>query len=731
MAINEAGAAGVDSPVPASGGSEFRGRHVAIGGNVLVSVALVVGIVGVLQWGSYLAAGKVDLTDSGVNSLSPGTERLLGGLDQTVRYTSLYFETDLEDEDQSKYRTVSNDLLKLYQGANRQRIELEFINPLKDLAARRKLVERLQGLERFQKEAEPYRELADDFTKNKVARLGELITGELGRLDELASGTMDDREKNDLAQVQALFRRWQEQLPEFTREVNDAVHGAPPRFRSASTTIASLYSEFSRSLTSVEQFSRQLLADGARLSAATRDFFSTVEDRYTPVIEELESGAQQAQDLPTPELDEILRELGEMSNAIVVESESDATVVRFADVWPRKDRDGGFGPSRFADRLFRGEDKLTAATLRVTQDEKTAVVFVRYAGPPLFFSGFGGQPMPAPYLGIQGALEDTNFSVHEWDVSSTDTPPEIDPPAPRSIYVVLRPNQPPQGPFNQSQQQPFDETHLAKVRAVLGELPRAIFLGGWEPGGGPVPGMIMPTPYAYASYLEEEWGIAVDAGMLVIKAMPSDEPGSFELRQQSFSQSEELVPGHHMLVANLGGKVMEFPFASPVEWVDPPVEEAVGHTLIETTSSDTVWAVTNIQPYIDRARSQEKISLLPEDRVGPFTLAVAAEKGDGKVVVIGSSACMTDQVAMQEVMVVASQGFSVRKRNPGNLALLLNSLHWLNDKDEWMDVGQPATFNTLEIAQGPAMSFIRVLVVGIWPALALCCGLVAWRVRRS
>ena len=138
------------------------------------------------------------------------------------------------------------------------------------------------------------------------------------------------------------------------------------------------------------------------------------------------------------------------------------------------------------------------------------------------------------------------------------------------------------------------------------------------------------------------------------------------------------------------------------------------------------------RPYIEKAQRRESVAKLADDRYGPFTVAAAAEKGDdgGKIVVISSRDCMVDQVAMAPAMTLTSQGIVMRQRNPGNIALFLNALRWLNGQTEWMAVGIPVDVGTIEIEEGPALSFIKVFVGGLWPATALACGVVAWWVRR-
>ena len=79
----------------------------------------------------------------------------------------------------------------------------------------------------------------------------------------------------------------------------------------------------------------------------------------------------------------------------------------------------------------------------------------------------------------------------------------------------------------------------------------------------------------------------------------------------------------------------------------------------------------------------------------------------------------------------SASGFTVRSRNPGNVTLLINSLHWLNDNTAFMNIGQPIDAEVLEIDSPSTITMVKVLTVLVWPALALCGGGVAWWIRRK
>ncbi len=76
-------------------------------------------------------------------------------------------------------------------------------------------------------------------------------------------------------------------------------------------------------------------------------------------------------------------------------------------------------------------------------------------------------------------------------------------------------------------------------------------------------------------------------------------------------------------------------------------------------------------------------------------------------------------------------GFSMRSRNPGNVTLLINSLHWLNDNTEFMNIGRVIDAAVLEIPSPTTVRLVQVLTIFVWPVLALVAGGVVWWVRRG
>jgi hypothetical protein len=121
---------------------------------------------------------------------------------------------------------------------------------------------------------------------------------------------------------------------------------------------------------------------------------------------------------------------------------------------------------------------------------------------------------------------------------------------------------------------------------------------------------------------------------------------------------------------------------------------------------------------------------LDEDIEGPFTLAAAGSKGDAKVVVVSSRGFAEDQVALASGFVAVAGGIQIRSLNPGNVTLLINSLHWLNDNTQFLNVGRPIDLSVLTIDSPSTVTSVQVLTIVAWPLLALVGGGVVWWVRR-
>lgn len=704
-------------------------QRMKIGANVTLATIFVIAIVAVMQTIAFSIPGaRLDMTSTQINSLSDATENLLRNLDTNVRLTSLYFETDLEDEDQPLYRRTVKDLLGLYESTQRSKVTMDWINPLSDHDKYKEMVARLRDKEKFKSELEPYKSAVELYKNELDLRMRDLVRSEIESIGTVGSPMSGQQDQASLGQIQSLFTHWTTQLQDLRDQVDALSMVDNPQDQAVVSVLKNLYREFGKSLTDIPRYAMNEVSRDPNMPADVSKYLRESGNRFADLAVTLEAESTKLQNLEPLKIDDLLRELQPNSNAIMVETEDDAMIVDFGSVWPALEQSRRGGRTQFKDRGFKGEEQLTSAILRATHQEQTAVIFVRWGGIPLFFGGMmPGQPS-APFANIKRKLEDVNFIVNEWDIKTSATPPDIDPVPTRTIYVVFKPNPPQRGPMGQmSQGPPFTDADREKLMAAMGENPRALFIAGWAPGPfGPIPGT-----YEYNDYLQDNWGIHVDTSSLLIETT-NIAPGKYNIMRRDFYNmyAENLDVGDHEIVSGAQAGRLSLPWCAPLELVDSGLEGVDYDWLISMSRVDGVWGVKNIHVYQTQLTEQEYLVRAEGDLEGPFNLAVAATKGDAKLVVVSARDFAVDQVAFARGVAMTSRGITLRSLNPGNVTLLVNSLHWLNDNSEYMNIGKPIDAGVLEIGKKSTVTVVRVLTIFVWPTMALACGGLAWWIRR-
>ncbi len=703
-------------------------RRMTIGGNVVIATLLMVAIVGVVQTIAYsLPGARVDMTSSQVNSLGEATERLLRELDTPITLTSLYFETDLEEKDQQLYRRTIDDLLKLYESTARAKVTAEKINPLADHEKLAQFRERLRKKPRFAKEIESYKARVDRYTGELDDRMRALVQAEAKAISGLSSISGSKETGAAVGQIETLLQQWTQQTQQSRDQIDALTALDSAQYTAATAVLKTLYSDFIKSLQDIADFSRTQVARNEDLPKPVVDYLTNAGSRYSELVAELEGESTKLSALEPLAFDELMQKLVPNANPIVVETEDDALVVEFSDIWPVMDPHRA-GTAQFKDRAFKGEEKLTSAILRVTHKEQTAVIFVRYGGMPQVAGAIIPGQAPSPYATMRKQLEDTNFVVDEWDLKSSNEPPQLDPPPTKTIYVVLQPASPQPGPMGRpSQEPPFTAAHRQMLLSKLGDDARAIFIAGWYPG----PFGMMPATYEYGDYLKDNWGITVNTSELLIETI-NFEPGKYAPPRntaQLFGMSDVEL-GDHVIVSGGQARLLTLPFAAPLVLAETLPEGVTQDVLVTLPKRDTVWGVKNLQVYQQQLQSNGFMTRSEGDTLGPYTLAVAAAKGDAKIVVVSSRSFAMDDVAFARQLAFTSQGMTIRSSNPGNVTLFINSLHWLNDNTDFMNIGKPIDAAVLEIKDESTRQLIQALTIFAWPALALAFGGVTWWTRR-
>jgi len=169
---------------------------------------------------------------------------------------------------------------------------------------------------------------------------------------------------------------------------------------------------------------------------------------------------------------------------------------------------------------------------------------------------------------------------------------------------------------------------------------------------------------------------------------------------------------------------------APLELSASPPEGVTLRRLISMPKRDGVWGVKNILKYKEQLDEQDYMNKVEGDLEGPFDLAATATKGDTKIAVVSSREFAEDEVAFARDLGMGPQGITIRSRNPGNVTLLINTMHWLNDNTSFMNIGKPIDAAVLEIPKPTTVKAVQALTIFVWPVLALACGGAVWWVRR-
>ncbi|HEX9832388.1 MAG TPA: hypothetical protein VGA66_04735, partial [Mycobacterium sp.] len=595
-----------------------------------------------------------------------------------------------------------DDLFSLYQSANRSMVETQSINPLKDHNQRNDLIERLRNKPKYKEEAAQHIALVEFFSNEIYPKLKEFLGAERAKVEQLMQDDPAFAGLQTATNIVQGFEVLGSRADDVVEDVQTALRDEIPQYTSAANHIKDYAAGSGASdgvkgfLSQIQEKGPAIIQAGGDLSEAARTFFNGARERYAEMVAKLTELETRTTNLPTLKLEQLRRDLGQ-SNTIVVETDDDARILSFDDVWPRKQQGGMSRQSKFEDHFFAGEAQVTSAILQMTSTDKPAVVFVKYGGPPVFTAMGGFNPMqPQPqgqYPNLKKTLERLNFSVKEWDLqASKDSPPTFDPEPSRVIYVALDPDpQPPQMPGQQMmpQQGQFDPAAKAAFLAKIGDNGRALFLAGWGEPSGPMP---IPQPYDYADYLKTTWGVDVQSDVVVL-SMISHEPGKWAPRGNPF-MSTDWTFGDSVITESIRTMPGSFPNAAPLRRAETLPEGVEITDLVTVDASDQIWGESSIME-LQQEFQQLNYSKGPskDDVTGPFPIAVTATKGEQKIVVVSSNQFATDAVAGQQTLQLSGGGgLSVRKVNPVNEPFFVNCIQWLNDNEEQIGLGAVTEF---------------------------------------
>jgi hypothetical protein len=716
-------------------------RRFLFGLKSVVDLVLGVAVVGFAVWASGRYGGQIDLSSGGVNSLSPRTVKLLEGLDQDITITGMFtlIASDIRPHAEKRYEYVS-DLLDLYESTGGARVTTYMIDKEMDPQPARALLDRLAAKPEYQHEAEPYKALLEQFPEIEQ-QLAPLAQDEVSRIGQLL---LDDPALESVRELPVIERNFKTILEEgeaTRREVDRFMSADIPLQGQALNVIGVQLDQAAKAMKIAQDW---MTREGAKLvgiSPESAQYFAGAGVRYAGLIAQIEALKEKSTGLEPLQLEQIYRQL-EGGQVVVVETPDAVSVVPQDDVWPAR-TDGGQGEDGDR-REFAGEQGVSSAILRMTQKERTGVVFVRYAGGPLLTPEMPQlpqmmqqRPPEAPYESIDAAMQKENFVTAEWNVEAEPSPPVLEDVA-RTVFVVFPPTPPgPQSLQNPAGAKSISEEQKQAVLSAVGESGMAVFLVGWQPPAMPFGGA--GGAYAYGEYLTQNWGIEPQSGALTIQFMLNPRKQEtfvpLNMRNPTLLTSDAFEWTGHPIANALKSLPGALASALPLRILtgETAPEGVTLEPIIRLKTSDAVWAVMDIQRLQTDFQQHEGTRRYDDDTLPPFPLAVAGTNAAGqRIVVISSEQFIANPVLSAAQLMFVGGGIAQVQLYPANRDLFINTLHWLTGDAERIAVG-PRRGNVPrldKLEDGPVAEFTKVFLVGIWPGVVLIAGAVVWFTRR-
>lgn len=717
-------------------------RRVVYGVNVLVQVVLVVLVV---VGAVYLAQdkGQVDLTRAGVNSVSPRTKMLLRNLDQDVTITAIYTVLSEYDELAQKRQDNVGDLLGLYESAGRGHVTANLIDPMKDRARLPALLKGLREKSAYRDEASAHEAALTEFPELN-RRIQTLIDEQLQGIQRLFDADASLQE-SALTEIMRELNRLLGQCKQVSASVQELLGYDIPHYGGAVEVVRGHLEAIERWATAVGEWVQSKAELDQTLTPDALAFIRGVSGEYQALLPDVQALLTRTSELKRVELEDLSDQLNRWASAppILVETSERALVLPFNEVWPHRGDRRGPPPPDGDNREFAGERAISSAILKLTQTEKTALVFTRFGGPSPIMPDFSQmnrmtREMPqAPFGVLNNLLTKENFITQDWDVKTQKTPPEIEDAA-RTVYIVFPPTPPPQPDPRRPSPEPGitpDDVQLI-LDAVKGS-GMAIFLTGSSEratGGSGV--------YEFADYLKSDWGIGVEHQYLVLRFQPSPEdPALFVPRRtpliiDTADSGPRARLTSHPIAEPLRALAAAFVAVCPLEILSGD-ERPEGVTVDEVAVIDAttdMWAIRDIMQVEGELKNQRGTTPHDEDLRPPFPIALAAENPEGQRIVLFASTSFATNPIVEAPggYAFTGAGLVAYPAYPANPDLFINAVHWLTKEADRISVGarRSEVPRLDKLKEGFWMDFWRVFLVGIWPGLALLVGGGVWFFRR-
>ncbi|MEM6506188.1 MAG: Gldg family protein [Planctomycetota bacterium] len=375
--------------------------------------------------------------------------------------------------------------------------------------------------------------------------------------------------------------------------------------------------------------------------------------------------------------------------------------------------------------LFVGEEQLTGALISIQLEPPPLVVFIRSNIPLRAVSIVGSeqQRIEGIYDEVIKRLLNMDFEVAEWPNPVNTDPPPL-PEGQRVVWVTMPYFRP-----DVSRSESLDNTNKDTVAAFLEKRMEQgdgvlITLYG---NGDTAPRLRGEAPPDSIVQLLDTYGIDAQLYQSAVRLQSEDEDGENRKYTNQFIVNQ--WPDSPIVGEALNGINSFFSHPIPLEFKPNPgvkqiplVEISAPEMHVQEAAADNTTGAFTPEPDSKR------------DRV---VIGAAIEKGQARLVTIGSVTWATDEVLTYAALPNGSEGKFLADRQgarilyPGNSDLFVNSICWLAHEDELI-AASPRTQDIRRIQPMSAgtLQTYRVLLWGGMPGVILVLGVGVGLMRR-
>jgi len=713
------------APPPAEGGLSRSQRWARFGSNVAVALVLATILVVAAMWlSSVLLRGRArsDWTASGRFSLSDRSKAILKGLDTDIKLYFVYpnpagyrYESpEARRSDLIEYERLG-DLVESYDLAA-GRLTVERVDPLNPVQADACLaVLRETFSEGFARKKEllgefaAFRKELDAFISKELETLQAFGTLEptptAGLLQSLTSAANELVTLSKKAQLQLLGEMFGASLPPADEAAT---------LEEAKTLTAAVGEKFKV----FPRFYERVLEAGEEgqfggpVPLSIKTFLRTASDRYKPLREKAAALQEKVTGRTEEKFDEIEQRLQQQSKFVLVRGPADVKVLGPEEFWARRPSMEEEGQG-----VFSGERVLTSAVLSLARPEKPAVLFVTRGSPA---SGWGG-----PYAQLARRLEGLNFIVQDWDLARGGEMP-----APEHmtfpVLVLVPPQADPRMP------PPSPEAWAPALDAIEKGTPAVVLA---EPAT-----MMSPTvPYRSLLMGDEaggqDFGIEGRFDAVAVHRRVVDNRGT----EKAVPQIGITNYSDHAITVPVGALPTFLLTAMPIMPKEKVIEGITPTPIMLLPTGPDFWADTvAFQAMRGEAERDEADDLIPT-REHPIPLAVAVTRELPKEDSAGEAPQET-KPRVQRLVIFGDSDFAQdriafyrnrfgREMFPGNAEVFLGAVLWVAGQDDLIAVG-PETMEARRLGEIPGLLAMRIVLVGVLPALVGIAGIVVLVLRR-